>query len=123
MAEYTPTGHVNVPTPTLPPPLRSLEERRNYLHDQVEGCLAARLACDVPVPLKGETTATAQTRLWRVFLMRHGAALGALGFALRTEMIDSVTYAKLTNAVRDTLLPTQTGELHVPARAVGAANG
>lgn len=69
------------------------------------------MACDVPVPLKGETKQAAQQRMWRVFLIRHGAALGALGFALRTEMITPEHYAELTNLVRETLLPTQVGEI------------
>ncbi len=108
---YTPTGHVATPTLDLPPPFASPEERLKYLGEQVDHVLAARAACDIAVPLRGETPKQAQSRLYRVFLMRHGAALGALGLALREGLVTPEQYARFTNAVRETLLPTQVGEI------------
>ncbi len=111
MAEFEPSGHLTLPKPDLPPPLKTPEERKNYLLEQVENVEGARVLCDVPIPLKGETPAAAQQRLYKVFLMRHGAALGALGFALRTQMIEPELYAQLTNRIRATLMPTQAGQV------------
>ena len=108
---YTPTGHVATPTVELPPPFASPEERLKYIGEQVDRVLAARAACDVVVPLRGETPTQAQSRLYRVFLIRNGAALGMLGLALREGLIAPEQYARFTNMVRDTLLPTQVGEI------------
>lgn len=110
MSEIDSSGRLKLPKTALPPPLKTKEAVLNYIREQVESCLNARIACDVAVPLKGESLVSAQTRLYKVFLIRAGSALGMLGLALRTEQISPELYAQFTNEVRQTLVPTMAGD-------------
>ena len=117
----TADGKLKTPNIELPPPLRSKEEILNYLREQVDHCVQSRVACDIPLPLKGESKAGAQNRLYKVFLMRHGAALGALGFALRTNQIDVEHYAKHRAELQGTLYVTMVGDARPDLVAKGGA--
>lgn len=100
----------------IPPPLKTKEEALNWLISLVERAENARIACDVPLAVAAEAAAAEQFKAWQAYLMAHGQALGAIGYALRKEDIDVVAYNKLVQRVRVTLLPTNVGSLQLGAQ-------
>jgi hypothetical protein len=95
----------------LPPPIETEEQALRWAEQMVSDCEVARAACDVPLLTNAKGTADALRKRERVYLMKHGAALGAIGALLRCQKISPVAYNTLAARVRMTLIGTVTGSV------------
>jgi hypothetical protein len=76
------------------------EEARGWLLELITTTREARAACD------GASSAADMRRLHSRFLVKHGAALGALMTCYRCGLLSDVGYHEMRKEVLDTLTPT-----------------
>lgn len=70
---------------------------------------AARAACNVVIPDNNVVQAREQMKAYRVFMLKHGGALGVITALHRAGRIGDVAYNELRQRVLDTLAPTLVG--------------
>lgn len=92
-----------------PPTFTSKDSALAWAEVMVEECEVARLACNVLIPDGTEALAVTQQRRARVYMIKFGAALGALSALLRTEHISPVAYNALVERANRTLKETVVG--------------
>lgn len=88
------------PAPSIPPAINSPEEALRWAEALVTDVKLARAALNVP----GITPIRELQRLERIYLIKHGSALGAIGALLRLGMLELNAYNTLVGAVRATLI-------------------
>jgi len=93
----------------IPPPFDSPDQALAWAEQLVTDVEAARSACNVILPSQGELLARDQRRLERVYLVRHGVALGALAALRQCRMISDIAYNGLVERVHGSLMSTVVG--------------
>lgn len=82
------------------------DSARRWIMELVHDVKVARLACNVtPVSAKLITVGE-QKRAERIWLVKHGGALGSLMALYRVGLLDDVAYTELRKEVMATLIPT-----------------
>ena len=89
--------------------ITSEEQARNWVMDLVKDVEDARQQCNVSVPGDQVTTASLQRKAYRIYLVRHGGALGTLTALHRCRKLNDVAYMELRQRVMLTLVPTVVG--------------
>ena len=87
------------------------DQARNWMLELIDQVKAARIACDVFLGHAQEVTVTAQRRNFRVFLVRHGSALGSLVALHRCGKLSDTAYNEFREIILKTLAPTIVGEI------------
>lgn len=95
----------------LPPAFASSDDALQWATSMVVDVETARGLCNTALPHEGSRSVRDQQRAERAYLMKHGAALGALGALLRCEVISTIAYHQLTDRVRATLTATTSGSV------------
>ena len=89
--------------------LESEDQIKNWILELVEESVRARDACNVEFPGDRMATITHQRKAYAIFMVKHGAALGALLAFHRSGKIGDVLYNEMRERVLATLAPTIVG--------------
>lgn len=88
--------------------LESQSQAVEWMEELVAGVELARVQCDVTYP-DNKITMQEQRKAYRVFLIRHGAALGTVMALYRCRKLTDNAYKRLRQRVVNTLVPTTVG--------------
>lgn len=89
--------------------LETEEAARNWVVELTQACEDARVMCNIRYPNDEGRTVREQQKAYRMFMVKHGSALGAVMALHRAGLLGDVAYNELRARVINTLAPTIVG--------------
>lgn len=91
----------------------TMEQAQNWVLELIEGVKSKRAECDIRFPNPSQVTKRFQEKAYTNFLIKYGAALGAVMALHRCRKLDDVAYNELRQKIVNLLLPTVVGKVTI----------